>query len=177
MSKKITDESLHALTQFLEVDITKGELKVFNQRVGIFPLGSILELFSILKDELGVKKAEKLLYEAGIKFGEKLVVTILKLDEEEFIELNPLQGSEAISKILSFFGLGKIRYDYDESENMAILDYYNSPVKETDNNLFCKFLTGLILSVTSKIYQKKVMVTETKCIKNNSEFCRFEIKM
>ncbi|MHA1410153.1 MAG: hypothetical protein ACTSQY_07610, partial [Candidatus Odinarchaeia archaeon] len=101
--------------------------------------------------------------------------SILQLDKEDFIDFNPLQGHETISKLLSFLGLGRIEYVKYEEENKAVLKYFNSPVKETDNNLFCFFLKGLIVSVMSNMFGTEIEVTETKCTRDNGDYCEFLI--
>jgi predicted hydrocarbon binding protein len=175
LKRKIDDESLHFITQFLDLDITKGEMRLFNQRVGIFPLKSVLEVFSALKDELGFKKTKEIIYKTGFRFGKNLLESIVQLDRENLIDLNPLQGREAISKILTFFGLGKIEYITYDDKNQAVLNYFNSPVVETEDNLFCIFLSGLIKSITERIFEKSVKVIESKCITKNDNCCSFEI--
>lgn len=177
MFKKINDQTLLALAQLLELDIDTGVLRVFNQRVGIFPLTSVLQLFEEIKTQVGSKKFNDIIKNSGIKFGEKLLDTILSLDEEDLIELNPLQGREAISKILSFFGFGKIEYITESQSNVAVLNYYNSPASEIDNNIFCILITGIIEGILSKLYDKKVEVEEIKCVKKKNDFCSFKIFM
>ena len=177
MFKKISDQTLLALAQLLEFDIDIGVLRVFNQRVGIFPLTSVLQLFEEIRKQVGSKKFNDIIKNAGVKFGEKLLDTILSLDEEDLIELNPLQGREAISKILAFFGFGKIDYITESQSNTAILNYYNSPASEIDNNIFCILLTGIIEGILSKLYVKKVKVEEVKCVKRKNAFCSFKISM
>lgn len=174
MYKKIDDPSLIALTQLLELDVSSGEMKVFNQRVGIFPLNAVLQILVEVRSEIGEKKTNKIIRNSGIRFGEKLLESMMMLDKENFIDLNPLQGRESISKILSFFGLGKIEYVTDDDKT-AVLNYYNSPVKEAKNNLFCILLTGILEGVLSKIYDKKIRVEEVSCVLKKADRCSFKI--
>ncbi len=175
MFKKIDDASLLALAQLLELDATAGVLKVFNQRVGIFPINAVLQLFDEIKNQIDSNNFNEIIKNAGVKFGEKLLDTILSLDKEDLIEFNPLQGREALSRILSFFGFGKIEYLTGFKDNTAILNYYNSPAKEVDSDTFCLLISGVLEGVLGKLYSRKVKVEEIKCVKRKNKFCSFKI--
>ncbi|WEU39720.1 MAG: hypothetical protein OdinLCB4_004345 [Candidatus Odinarchaeum yellowstonii] len=175
MFKKIDDSSLIALAQLLELDVDSGVLKVFNQRVGIFPLNSVLQLFEEIKKQINSKRFNEIIKIAGVKFGEGLLETILSLDKNDLIEFNPLQGREALSKILSFFGFGKIEYVTSLKNSTATLNYYNSPAEELDSNIFCLLIAGIIEGVLSRLYSKEVKVKEVKCVKRKDKYCSFKI--
>ncbi len=175
MFKKIDDASILTLAQLLDLDVASGTLKVFNQRVGIFPLNSVLQIFEEIGNQINSDEFNEIIKNAGVKFGEKLLDTILSLDREDLIEFNPLQGREAVSKILSFFGFGKVEYVTGFKDNTAFLNYYNSPAEELDNNIFCLLITGVIKGVLSKLYSKEIRVEEVKCVKRKNKYCSFKI--
>jgi len=158
-----------------QISFEEGKITLLSQPIFITPAQTFISLYKHLIDELGINKANEILYNASKDAGLKYTSAIKKSYSMSKVDMIKWAANS-----ITLSGWGKVNVvKVDGQQNFAVITVNESTFAKLwgkSSGPVDVILAGFFAGGESAVFEKNIDVEETKCIAKGDSNCVFVVK-